>query len=154
MKSKKVAFLKRAVSAATIVVAGALCGTNLLAATPASMTVYKKGFATLVFNLSSVKNLTFGSTAARNMRPAVRVAHTIRLLPSAAGYRFTLTGEPGTSALFKIFDLKGRQIFSKEFRLGGDGVGRMTAPGIAAGLFLAQLKNGASTIMQRLTLGE
>jgi hypothetical protein len=154
MKPQNVAFLKRAVSMATIIVVGALSGTNSLAATPASMTVYKKGSAPLAFNLSSVKNLTFGSTAVRNMRPAARVVHSIRLLPSAAGYKFTLTGEPGTSALFKMFDLKGRELFSKEFLLSGDGVGRMAVPVIAAGLFLAQLKNGASTIMQRITLGE
>ena len=152
MKSPKVAFLKRAVSAATIVVVGALCGTNSLAATPASMTVYKKGSAPMVFNLSSVKNVTFGSTAVRSMRPAARVVHSIRLRPSAAGFKFTLTGEPGTSALFKIFDLKGRELFSKDL-LSGDGLGRMTVPTIAVGLYLAQLKNGPSTIMQRITLG-
>ncbi len=154
MEPQKTTLLRQAVAAGTIVVAVALCGANSLAATPASMAVYKKGSAPLVFNLSSVKNVTFGPTAAGKLRPVARVVHSIRLLSSAAGCKFSLTGEPGTTALFKLFDLKGREILSKDLLLGNEGVGRMTVPPIATGLYLAQLKNGASSIMQRITLGE
>jgi len=155
MKREKVfASLKKIASGAMIVVAGALHGVNIFAATPATMTVYKKGSSPLAFNLSSVKNVTFSSTAAGKIRPAVRVVHSIRMFSSAVGFKFALAGQPGTPALFKIFDLKGRELFSKEFLFGNNGVERMAVPGIAGGLYLAQLKNGASAVLQRVTIGE
>jgi hypothetical protein len=149
MKPEKITGFRKTVSAA--VIAGVLWGTHLYAASNAKLTIYQKDDEPKEYFLSSIKNVTFGSTAVGKPL-ANKIVHSIRFVPSSGACKFRITGIPQSNAKLSIYNLAGRELISERLVLGKDGSRTISIPAMSNGLYIVQLKNSLSTITQRFNI--
>jgi hypothetical protein len=145
-------FFRKNVSAIVVVIIGVFCETHLFAAAKATMTVYQNNGTQLVFNLVSIKNVTLGETTDSKLGLVNKIVHSIRYLPSSGNCKFNVSGAPRSLANLIIFNITGQVVYSKKLDLDNKGNGVMILPDITNGFYIVQLKNGLSTITQRMTI--
>ena len=110
-------------------------------ASAAQFTVFQKGKTPIVFNLATVKDLTFTDGSPVIKAAPKGIVYFINAVQFSGRINFTLSGSPGTIAELKLFNTGGRLLYSRNCRISADGTTHLSIPQVAHGIYIARFIN-------------